>query len=129
MRLRVERLAEQQAAQADVHEDRAVAIVPVQREQTAFAGLKFQRALGQFRVRANLRAAGLNVTTYPEPVKLPKQFKFGDRMGMRVMLVVGPDEAALGKVTVKDLASGAQETVTRADAVEVVRKILEGPAR
>ncbi len=84
--------------------------------------------MNSYALAAELRAAGLNVTTYPEPAKLPKQFKFGDRMGMRIMLVIGPDEAAANKVTVKNLASGQQETVARADVEKVVRKILERPA-
>jgi histidyl-tRNA synthetase len=81
--------------------------------------------MDSYTLAAELRASGLNVTTYPEPAKLPKQFKFGDRMGMRVMLVIGPDEAASGKVTVKNLASGAQETVARTETAKIVRKILE----
>ena len=81
-----------------------------------------------YALAAELRQAGVNVTTYPEPAKLPKQFKFGDRMGMQVILVVGPDEAAAGTVTVKNLASGIQETVARAEVAKVVQKILERPA-
>jgi histidyl-tRNA synthetase len=84
--------------------------------------------LNSYALAAELRAAGLNVTTYPEAAKLPKQFKFGDRMGMQVMLVIGPDEAAAGQITVKNLASGQQETVARAEVEKVVRKILERPA-
>ncbi len=84
--------------------------------------------MDSYALAAELRAAGLKVTTYPEPAKLPKQFKFGDRMGMRVILVIGPDEATAGKVTIKDLASGAQETAARADAAKIIRKILERPA-
>jgi len=78
-----------------------------------------------YTLAAALRAAGLNVTAYPEPAKLNKQFKFADRMGMRVALVVGPDEAATGVVTVKDLASGTQQTISREQAAEAIRKILE----
>jgi histidyl-tRNA synthetase len=74
---------------------------------------------------ADLRAKGINVTCYPEPAKLPKQFKFADRMGMRVVLVIGPDEAKDGKVTVKNLASGTQETISRSKVLESVNKILE----
>ena len=84
--------------------------------------------MNSYALAAELRATGLNVTTYPEPAKLPKQFKFGDRMGMQIILVIGPDEAAANKVTVKNLASGQQETVARADVEKVVRKILERPA-
>ena len=72
-----------------------------------------------------LRRAGINVSTYPEPAKLPRQFKYADRMGVRVALVVGPDEAAAGKVTVKNLSSGSQETVSQSNLLLVVQKILE----
>jgi histidyl-tRNA synthetase len=81
--------------------------------------------MNSYSLAADLRVAGLKVTTYPEPAKLPKQFKFGDRMGMKVVIVIGPDEAAAGKATVKDLKNGTQETVLRADVEKVVRKILE----
>ncbi len=81
--------------------------------------------MNSYSLAADLRSAGLKVTTYPEPAKLPKQFKFGDRMGMKVVIVVGPDEAAAGRVTIKDLKNGVQETVIRADAEKVVREILE----
>jgi histidyl-tRNA synthetase len=78
-----------------------------------------------YTLATDLRRAGLNATCYPEPAKLPKQFKFADRMGMRAVLVLGPDEAAAGKVTLKNLASGAQETISRSDVIESVKRILE----
>lgn len=81
--------------------------------------------LESFSLAAELRAAGINVTSYPEPAKLPKQFKFADRMGAKVTLVIGPDEAAAGQVTVKNLATSTQETVARADVMKTVRKVLE----
>jgi histidyl-tRNA synthetase len=77
------------------------------------------------RLARDLRQAGLNVTCYPEPVKLPRQFKFADRMGMRVVLVLGPDEAAQGNVTVKDLTSGTQAVTARAEVIRAVKAILE----
>jgi histidyl-tRNA synthetase len=72
-----------------------------------------------------LRRAGLNVSCYPEPVKLPRQFKFADRMGMRVVLVLGPDEAANGNITIKNLSSGTQEVLKRTAVLEAVKRILE----
>jgi len=74
---------------------------------------------------ASLRREGLNVACFPEPAKLPKQFKYADRMGMRVVLVLGPDEAAAGQVTVKDLRRSTQETLAQADAPAAVKRILE----
>lgn len=78
-----------------------------------------------YALAANLRRAGLNVACFPEPAKLPKQFKYADRMGMRLVLVLGPDEAAAGKVTVKDLARGTQETLAQSEALAAVQRILE----
>ena len=73
---------------------------------------------------AELRRAGLNVMVYPEPAKLPKQFKYADKMKMRVAVTVGPDEAANGQVAVKNLLNGEQVIVPREAAAEVIRKIL-----
>jgi histidyl-tRNA synthetase len=83
---------------------------------------------GSLKLAAELRQAGFNVTCYPEVAKLPRQFKFADRMDMRVALVLGPDEAAQGKVTLKDLSSGTQETLGRAELKEAVGRLLQNRA-
>jgi histidyl-tRNA synthetase len=80
--------------------------------------------LNSYALAADLRQAGLNAIVFPEPVKLPKQFKYADKMKMRVVVTVGPDEADKGQVAVKNLLSGEQVIVQRADAAETVRKIL-----
>ncbi len=79
-----------------------------------------------YRLAAELRRGGLNVLCYPEPAKLPKQFKFADKMKIRVVLTLGPDEAARNQVAVKDLASGEQLVVARESAQETIQKILAG---
>jgi len=71
-----------------------------------------------------LRSAGLNVMVYPEPAKLPKQFKFADKMKMKVAVTVGPDEAVKGQVAVKNLTNGEQVIVPREAAAETIRRIL-----
>ena len=53
-RRRVKRLADEQAGEPLVHQDGAVAVVPVQREQAAFAGLQFRRRRVQVCVRERL---------------------------------------------------------------------------
>jgi len=77
-----------------------------------------------YALASELRAAGLNVITFPEPAKLPKQFKYADKMKMRVVVTVGPDEAEKGLVAVKNLSNGEQVIVARAEAAEAIRKIL-----
>ncbi len=80
--------------------------------------------LKSYALGSELRRAGLNVIVYPEPAKLPKQFKYADKMKIKVALVLGPDEAEKGQVAVKDLGTGGQVVVTREAAVETIRKIL-----
>jgi histidyl-tRNA synthetase len=74
---------------------------------------------------AQLRQAGLKVASFPEAARLAKQLKYADRMGMRVALILGPDEQATGMVNIKDLVNQSQQTVVQANAADVVRRMLE----
>ncbi len=73
---------------------------------------------------AELRRAGLKVACYPEPAKLPKQFKYADRMGMRVAVVIGPEEAAEGQATLKNLQAGTQERLPQTQVAAAIQRIL-----
>ncbi|GAB1470752.1 histidine--tRNA ligase [Chloroflexota bacterium] len=77
-----------------------------------------------FALAAELRAAGLKVMVFPEPTKLPKQFKFADKMKMKVALVLGPDEVEKGLVVVKNLLNGEQVQVKRDTLLDSIQKIL-----
>ena len=73
---------------------------------------------------SELRAAGLNAMVYPEPIKLPKQFKFADKMKMKAAVTIGPDEAEKGLAAVKNLKSGEQVLVKREAVADEIKKIL-----
>ena len=79
-----------------------------------------------YALSSTLRKAGLKTMVYPEPVKLQKQFKFADRMKIRVAIIVGPDEAEKGRVAIKDLKSGDQQIVPEDAMIEFVRRLLDG---
>jgi histidyl-tRNA synthetase len=76
-----------------------------------------------------LRRGGLQVDVYPESDKLGKQFKYASSRSVPFVTIVGDDERAGGMVGVKDLRSGAQDTVPRADAAAFIRRTLEPPKR
>ena len=80
--------------------------------------------LESYKLGAELRNAGLNVMVYPEPNKLPKQFKYADKMKMKVAVTVGPDEVEKGLAAVKNLSTGEQVVVTREAVVYEIGKIL-----
>ena len=65
-------------------------------------------------------SAGLKVVVYPEAAKLQKQLKYADRIGVRYVLIAGPDERAAGQVTLKDLQERTQETLERSEGRRVL---------
>ena len=72
-----------------------------------------------------LRQAGIKVTCQLQPDKLGKQFKYADRIGARIAVVVGPDEAANQQASLKDLKTGDQQTVAQKDLADTIQKLLE----
>lgn len=77
-----------------------------------------------FALSAQLRNAGINTLVFPEPAKLQKQFKFADKMKVKLALVLGPDEDAQGLVVIKNLNSGDQVQVKKETLVESIKGML-----
>jgi histidyl-tRNA synthetase len=74
---------------------------------------------------AKLRTQNIKTICYPEVVKLQKQFKYADRVGMSVVVIIGPDESAAGTVTIKDLINHSQVTCPQETAAAVIKDILK----
>jgi histidyl-tRNA synthetase len=70
---------------------------------------------------ADLRNAGLRVELYPEADKLGKQMKYAAGKGIPFAAILGSDEIEKGVVTVKNLATGQQETWARGEVAERLR--------
>jgi histidyl-tRNA synthetase len=71
-----------------------------------------------------LRGQGLRVDVYPEADKLGKQFKYASSRGIPFVVVLGEDERARGEVTVKDLRSGEQRSISRGNLSDHLRHSL-----
>jgi histidyl-tRNA synthetase len=77
-----------------------------------------------------LRAGGLRAERAFDGRSPKAQFKAADRSGARLALVIGPDEAAAGTVSIKDLRQGSaagQDTVQLAAVLDEVRRRLDPP--
>lgn len=81
--------------------------------------------LASISLSEEIRSGGVNTAIYPTTAKLSKQFKYADRIGARLALVLGPDELAANNVTVKNLNSGDQQSVSRAEVVNLIQGMLE----
>jgi len=88
-------------------------LVTIWNEETVAESLK---------LASELRQQGLRVTVYPEPDKLGKQIKYADSIKVPYVAVLGESELAEGKVTMKNMRSGDQSSVIRADAASTITK-------
>ncbi|RME06048.1 MAG: histidine--tRNA ligase [Anaerolineae bacterium] len=86
-----------------------------------------EHLLAAYALAGELRAAGINTACYPLPDKLGKQFKYADRIGAQLAVILGPDELAADQVAIKVLAERRQFTVARAAAAAKIREILAAP--
>jgi histidyl-tRNA synthetase len=60
-----------------------------------------------------LRDNSIKTMIYPDiQTKLGKQFKYANQKGIPYVMVIGPDEASKGVVTLKNMATGEQQTDT-----------------
>jgi histidyl-tRNA synthetase len=74
------------------------------------------------KLAGELRAAGVRAEWYPEAAKLDKQLKYADGTGVRFAIIIGPDEAARGEVTLKDLQNRTQAALPRAQLAAEIRR-------
>lgn len=96
-----------------------------------------------FEVVGQLRAAGIPAEVYLGSSGMKAQMKYADRRMAPAAIMLGGDEIAAGKVTIKDLDLGralsagvtdnaewreqrpGQQTINRSELVEAVRRIIE----
>jgi histidyl-tRNA synthetase len=77
------------------------------------------------RYAAELRAAGIPAEVFPENKKLPAQFAYAEKRGIRFALIHGQEEAAKGTVGLKDLRTRESwQDLSPAEAVEKTKELL-----
>jgi histidyl-tRNA synthetase len=90
----------------ELQQNAADVMVTVWNEDSAGESLKLAN---------ELRAKGLRVLVYPEADKLGKQFKYASQINVPFVCVLGETELAENKVTLKNMETGEQETITRGE--------------
>ena len=95
---------------------------PNQARVSVFIVVTDRAASGRaFSLAGELRRAGVATDLGFDGRSVKAQFKVADRSGARWAVVLGQDELDRGVVTLKDLASGEQQTVDPAEVLDTVR--------
>ncbi|HEX9036766.1 MAG TPA: histidine--tRNA ligase [Ktedonobacterales bacterium] len=92
------------------------ALVTCFSKETADASLALARTL---------RAGGVCTELYPDPKGLGQQLAFANKRGIPLAFIIGPDEAARGEATLRDLRTGEQRAVNIPEAAAVARSVLD----
>lgn len=72
-------------------------------------------------IATKLRANGINTEVYLEDKKIKAKFKYADRLKIPYVIVVGEDEIANNVVTLKNMQTGEQETLTIEEAIKKIK--------
>ena len=68
-----------------------------------------------------LRSEGVRVQLYGEQKKFKQKMSYADKLGVPYAVLLGEDEIAAGKCSVKDMRTGEQITVTPAEAAAHIK--------
>jgi histidyl-tRNA synthetase len=71
-----------------------------------------------------LRAAGFAADRALDGRSMKAQMKVADRSGARVAVIIGADEAAAGRCTVKDMTDATQTTIDQSELIAVLSGIV-----
>ena len=72
-----------------------------------------------------LRAGGIRVQLYGEQKKFKQKMSYADKLGVPYAVLLGEDEVAAGKCSVKDMRTGEQVALTPEEAVQHIRKGID----
>lgn len=68
-----------------------------------------------------LRKEGITVQLYTETGRMKKKFSYADAEGVRFTIILGESERKEKKISLKNMESGEQTTMTLAEAVDIMR--------
>ena len=71
-----------------------------------------------------LREAGVRAQLHCEKKKFKQKLSYADKLSIPYAAFLGEDEISQGKVTVKNLGSGEQQTLTPGEAVALIRETV-----
>ncbi len=83
-----------------------------------FVNLGKDEVAAALSLAARLRAAGVSAEVYPDEAKLKKQFAHADALEIPLVAIIGTDELAAGTVSLKNLATGEQKTLSTGDFIK-----------
>lgn len=77
-----------------------------------FTNFGTNEAAAAMKAIKTLRAAGISAEIYPDAAKMKKQMGYADALHIPYVAIIGETELADGTITLKEMATGQQESLT-----------------
>lgn len=78
-------------------------------------------ALRSMKVMRRLRAEGISAEIYPDNAKMKKQMGRADALGIPYVAIIGETELAEGRITLKNMATGEQQSLTPDELINTLK--------
>ena len=88
--------------------------------QLLFINFGEQEAAFSMQALTKVRAAGIRAEIFPDSSKMKKQMSYANSKGVPFVALVGENEMAQGKVTLKNMETGEQQLVTPEELIEKI---------
>lgn len=86
-----------------------------------FANFGEKEAIYSLALLEKVRKAGINAELYPDAAKMKKQFSYADSKSIQFVAIVGENEMQENKVSLKNMISGEQKTISVEALIEEVK--------
>ena len=89
--------------------------------QLLFINFSAAEAAHCLRLAAQARLAGIATEVYPDSVKMKKQMSYANAHNVPFVALVGETEMAEGRITLKNMTTGEQQSLTIEEAVKAIK--------
>lgn len=89
--------------------------------QLLFINFGAAEAAHCLRLAAQARLAGIATEVYPDSVKMKKQMNYANAHNVPFVALVGETEMAEGRITLKNMTTGEQQSLTIEEAVKAIK--------
>lgn len=86
-----------------------------------FVNLGADEEAASLKALESVRDAGISAEIYPEAGKMKKQMEYANRRNIPYVAIIGSNELAEGKVTLKDMRNGSQTSVAADSIAEHIK--------
>lgn len=89
--------------------------------QLLFINFGAAEAAHCLRLAAQARLAGIATEVYPDSVKMKKQMSYANAHNVPFVALVGETEMAEGRITLKNMTTGEQQSLTIEEAIKAIK--------